>query len=66
MNAIAQLMVDEPDDLWGPVISWLERVKVTSLLLIGEDWLKTPMFSKLYTNEKFLCSAKLLCAARGG
>lgn len=25
MNVIAQLMADESDDLWDPVISWLEK-----------------------------------------
>lgn len=32
-NAVAQLTGDEPDDLWGPVISWLEKDEADILVI---------------------------------
>lgn len=32
---MAQLMVDEPDDLCGPVISWLEKGETGIIVING-------------------------------
>jgi hypothetical protein len=58
-------IVDESEVLWCPRISWLEKGRADIIVINREDWLKMPMFFKLYRSKEFLCSAKLLCAVRG-